>query len=90
MNRDPEVQVLLDKEACRQLTALYTRALDRCDLELMQSLFHPEATFEHADHYSGSASGFAEMVVPLMQSIGPIQHTLGQHIIEVDGDRAYA
>ena len=89
MQRDPAVQALIDKEACRELTALYARSLDRCDLELMKSVFHPDATFEHADHYKGSAIGFAEMAVPLMQSIGPIQHSLCQHIVELDGDSAY-
>lgn len=86
--RDPEVQRLLDKEACRELTAIYARALDRCDLEMMKSVFHPDATFEHADHYRGSASGFAEHAVPLMRSIGPIQHALCQHLVEVEGDVA--
>jgi hypothetical protein len=87
--RDPAVQSLIDKEACRELTAIYARSLDRCDLEMMKSVFHPDATFVHADHYDGSAIGFAEMAVPLMKSIGPIQHALCQHIIELDGDTAY-
>lgn len=87
--RDPALQALLDKESCRELTATYTRALDRCDLEMMLSIFTPDATFEHADHYSGPARGFAEHAIELMRSIGPIQHTLGQQIIELDGDVAY-
>jgi hypothetical protein len=87
--RDTEVQALIDKEKCRELTAIYARSLDRCDLEMMKSVFHADATFEHADHYNGSAAGFAEMAVPLMRSIGPVQHSICQHIVELDGDIAY-
>ena len=44
-SRDPAVQALIDKEEIRDLLRRYSRSLDRCDAELMKSLFHPDAKF---------------------------------------------
>jgi hypothetical protein len=88
-NRDPAIQALIDKEEIRDLMRLYSRALDRCDAALMKSLFHPDASFEHADHFSGSAEEFADYAVEFLSTLGPLAHYLCNSYISLDGDRAY-
>jgi hypothetical protein len=83
------IQALIDKEEIRDLMRLYSRALDRCDAALMKSLFHPDASFEHADHFSGSAEEFADFAVDFLSTLGPLAHYLCNSYIRVDGDRAY-
>jgi hypothetical protein len=43
IERDPELQLLIDESKIRKLLELYPRALDRQDPELLASLFHPGA-----------------------------------------------
>lgn len=86
--RDRLIDELLAKEACRELVQLYARGLDRCDLELMRSVFWEDAVFQHANVYDGSAMGFCEMAVQFIASVGPTQHLIGQQLVQVDGDRA--
>ncbi len=88
-SRDPAVQALIDKEEIRDLLRRYSRSLDRCDAELMKSLFHPDAKFEHADHFSGSADEFADYAVEFLSTLGPLAHYLCNSHIVLDGDTAY-
>jgi hypothetical protein len=87
--RDPEVQALIDKEACRELVRQYTRGLDRCDPAIMKAAFHADALFEHCNHFTGNAHEFCDFAAKFLKTLGPHQHLVGQHIIELDGDVAY-
>jgi len=87
--RDPEIQALLDKEACRELVRQYTRGLDRCDADIMKAAFHADGLFDHADHFNGNAHEFCDFAAQYLKTLGPHQHIAGQHIIELDGDTAY-
>ncbi len=49
----------------------------------MKSVFHPDAHFEHVDHWNGPADGFCDMACTLLRTLGPQQHLIGQHIVEV-------
>jgi ketosteroid isomerase-like protein len=86
---ESRLQELLDKEEIRELVQRYARALDRCDLELMKSVFHDDGVFEHADHYKGPAHGFCEHAVGFLSTLGPLQHFVCQQLIEVHGETAY-
>lgn len=88
-SRDPAIQALIDKEEIRDLMSLYCRALDRCDAALMKSLFHPDAKFEHANHFSGSAEEFADYAVEFLSTLGTLAHYLCNSHVRLDGDRAY-
>jgi ketosteroid isomerase-like protein len=82
------VQALIDKEEIRELVQRYARALDRCDLELMKSVYWDDGVFEHADHYNGSAHGFCEHAVGFLSTLGALQHFICQQLIELRGDEA--
>ncbi len=86
MARDA-VQELLDKQACVELVYRMARAIDRCDETLLRSLFHPEATDDHGV-FHGTASGFADWVMPVLHGMRRTQHCVANVLVEVDGDVA--
>jgi hypothetical protein len=61
MERDPEIQRVIDESKIRNLLDKYPRALDRQDHELLASLFHPRAIDEHGV-YNGSASRYVNFM----------------------------
>lgn len=68
----------------------YCRGIDRCDVELVRSVYHPGATDDHGI-FVGDAGEFADMVVPLLaQTYRCTQHQLSNMLIDIDGDRANA
>lgn len=63
----------------------YCRAIDRGDLELLKSVYHPDARDAHGAH-SGLAHEFAEKIVTGMDSLGVIgQHIISNVLIELTG-----
>lgn len=83
----PQLQVLLDKEAIRDVLYRYCRGVDRSDHELMASAFHPGAiaNINGVDHV---ADELAENVTSTFRSGG--QHFYTNILIEVEGDVAYS
>jgi len=79
--------IMADKLDCIELVARVARAIDRCDAELLKSLFHPDATDDHGI-FAGTASDFIDWVMPLLGTMKRTQHIIGQVLIEVEGDRA--
>ena len=78
---------LLDKQACVELVYRLARAVDRCDDALLRSLFHPDATDDHGV-FHGTASDFADWVMPVLEGMRRTQHMIGNVLIVVEGDRA--
>src|SRR3954464_4261384 len=86
MGEDNRLRELLDKEAIRELGMLYSRAIDRQDMELLRDLYTEDATDTHGDTYDGSAEGycaFIERAFPHMPYSG---HHICNHLVSVDGD----
>ena len=87
---DAELQAMLDHFRIRKVLAAYCHGCDRCDSELMASVYAKDSW---DDHGAIKAPG-PEFVTAIMQSIREdtetLSHLLGQSIINVDGDRAGA
>jgi uncharacterized protein (TIGR02246 family) len=64
---DDSVKSLLDREAIRSLMDRYCLALFKADVDLMLSLYWPEAHEEHGD-YSGPATGFVAHFAPVLRA----------------------
>jgi hypothetical protein len=82
------LQQLVDREEIRQVLALYCRAVDRLDRELLRSLYHPDATDDHVA-VSGPVENFIEWAFGVLSADTFAMHSLGTVIIELDGDVAY-
>lgn len=78
---------LLDKEAIRDVICRYCRAADRCDLALLKSCYHDDATDDHG-FFAGNAHAFAEYVVTRLKQIDLSIHSITNILIELDGERA--
>ncbi len=73
----------------RKVLARYCRGVDRGDLALLKSAYHPDASDDHGT-FQGNGWAFAEQLVALMdKSTIPSQHHVTNVLIERQGDRAY-
>lgn len=83
------VQRLLDEQEIRQVLARYCRGVDRCDAELIRSVYHPDANDNHGT-YNGPGRHFPDHVLPMLQATWEAtMHNLGTCVIEIDGDTAH-
>ena len=87
--RDPELQRLLDEAAIRRVVASYSRAIDRRDWELLASCYHAGARDEHAG-FDGTAEEFVEWVQDALAPFAETKHFVGNQLVDVDGDTAWA
>jgi hypothetical protein len=85
MSSDSALDTLLDKEMIRELVLLYSRGVDRKDLELLKTLYAKDATDDHGGHFKGTADeyiAFLEKSLPRLLAGG---HFVCNHLIAVDG-----
>jgi SnoaL-like domain len=82
----PELQVLLDKQAIYDAMMRYCRGVDRCDEDLMRSIFHGDARA-----FDTSAWEFVKHFVPDNRAATTFTvHAIANMTIEVEGDRAFS
>jgi hypothetical protein len=77
-----------DRHAVHATVVRYATALDSRQWELLDEVFADDA---HAEYGAGTFDGRPAIVAMLRSFLGgcgPSQHLLGNHRIEVDGDRA--
>jgi hypothetical protein len=77
-----------DRQKITEKLFLYCRAVDRLDLELMETIFWPEAIAHHGP-YSGPAEGFWRGALFFLSRIEAALHYASNVVVELDGDRAY-
>jgi hypothetical protein len=84
------IETLLAKSEIRDVLGRYCRAMDRCDAELLGSVYHEGALDEHGlPGEDGTAAWFREHVFAILDaSCEATQHFLGNSLISVDGERA--
>lgn len=64
----------------------YCRGLDRVDMSLVRSAFHPDADIQFPDSlHKGSVDGFLEFLSNEMPRFVRTMHFLGNSLIEFDG-----
>lgn len=84
----PDLQVLLDERAIARVLADYCRGVDRLDVDLIRSAYHPDATDDHG-LFKGSGWDFAPYVVEALRRHCEVtMHVLGTSVVDVDGHRA--
>lgn len=88
MRNDEALQRLLDEREIERVLATYCHALDRCDSDLLRSVYHEDAE-DHRGVFEGTASEFIERVIPkLSQGTRATTHQINTVIIDVRGDVA--
>jgi hypothetical protein len=82
------LQQLIDKQAIHDALMYYCRGVDRCDEELMRSVYHEDAV-DHHGPYTGNGWEFVSIFVPDSRANSTFtQHAIANLTIELDGDRA--
>lgn len=78
-----------DDAEIRRVVLTYCRAVDRCDAELLRSVYHDDAVDEHGSGFSGSADDFVAWVMGVLrQRFSMTMHTVPNILVEIDGDVA--
>jgi len=88
MSDNAAIQELLDKQAIRELVARISRGVDRGDVELLASCYHPDAKEERDGHIREGLNIATEIVESTDKSMRSTCHILAQQLIEVRGDKA--
>jgi hypothetical protein len=79
---------LLDFHSIRKVIYRYSRALDRCDLDLLKGVYWPDATLEHGS-FNGNAHEFADDAVPAVRKkFLRTLHSIANIHVDVQGDFA--
>ncbi|WP_110206851.1 nuclear transport factor 2 family protein [Nocardioides daejeonensis] len=79
-----------DRRAIHDLVLRYCRGIDRIDLELVRSCYHPGG-IDHHTGFDGPVEEYVEWLRPLLgRSAGGTHHMVGNHLAEVRGDVAVA
>lgn len=79
--RDPQLEMLLDKEAIRDCIHRYCRGIDRADLSALLSSYWPDAHDCHGA-YDGPVAGFIEQVKAVWARGARNVHNVGNILIE--------
>lgn len=62
-----ELERLLDERAIHEVLTRYCRGIDRCDEQLIRSVYHPGAV-DHHGPFTGTGDEFAAWVVPILST----------------------
>lgn len=86
---DPRMQLLYDKQEIYDVVMRYCRGIDRVDLGLVLSCYHPDADDDHGS-FHGTPKAFVEWLGPVLGAFVSTMHFIGNHLADVDGDTAHA
>jgi len=82
------VTKLLDKQAIYEVVLRYCRGVDRLDIELVRSAYHPGAVDHHVG-FEGNIDEYAAWLERVLAKLDGTMHLVGNHYVEfVDDDRA--
>lgn len=83
------LQELLDRQDIQELINRFARGVDRNDLALARSVYHPGALDHHVG-FDGTAEAFMDWLAPRMPRLSVLQHLMCNHMAEIRGDFAVA
>lgn len=81
------VERYLDKSEIQDVLLRYARGADRRDMEMIRSVYHPDAYDDHGD-YKGGVDGLIDWIAKRHADIPQSMHFLGNCLIEFEGDNA--
>ena len=87
-DRDARLDALLSRAEIYETLTRYCRGVDRCDVDLIRSVYHPDATDDHG-MFKGLGVDFAPWIVAWEQAnIRQCQHFIGNFRCDIEGDVA--
>lgn len=70
-----------DRIEIRDVMGRYARAVDRGEYEMLRTVFHPDG-YDHHGAYKGGVDGFIRWLQERFSDEAPMQHFLGNSLIE--------
>jgi ketosteroid isomerase-like protein len=83
------LQVLIDREAIRDLVLCYSRAIDRKDIALLRDLYTDDATDTHGDSFAGNAEDYCKFIEGALPHMPYSGHHVCNHMIDIKGDQGW-
>ena len=84
----PALQALIDKQALHELCVTYSRAIDRRDFALLESLYAPEAHDDHGAMFAGGTKAYVAFVAGALAAYERTVHYVTQTAFVIAGDTA--
>ena len=84
---EARIQEIEDREAIRELTAMYCKCAVQADVDAIVDLFTPDGIMESGDTHVAGHEKLRAMYDEAMGDLRPLP-CVHNHIIEVEGDRA--
>ncbi len=84
-----DVELLMAERAIRRVLHLYSRGVDRLDLEAVRACYWPEGTDDHGD-YRGGVDGFIAFLRDVLARFDATNHFLGNVLIDADVENGVA
>lgn len=82
---DRSLAQLVAKDAIWEVLARYARGVDTADLDLIRSVYWPEATDDHGN-FSGNAMEFAEFAIGVLKGFRVTMHFMTNISIDFPAD----
>jgi len=76
------------REAITDHIYRYCRSVDRLDIPLGHSIFHPGGTADYGAYYQGPGPGVIDLICANHRGLLHHSHQVSNILIEVDGDKA--
>ena len=88
-NNNNKIQKLIDRQEIYEVLTRYCQGVDRCDVELIKSVYHEDAQDDHG-MFKGKGLDFAQWIVDWeKENIEMGQHVIGNFSCDFQGDIAY-
>ena len=85
--REAALDELIAKQEIRDMMMRYCRGVNRLDMDLVRSCFHPDAWEDHGS-FRGEAAAFCDGLGEGLKYFAFTFHFVGNSLIEIEGDRA--
>jgi len=89
MEKNATLEDLVSRHEIYEALTRYCRGVDRCDVELIRSVYHEDAIDDHG-MFKGPGMEFAQWIVDWeRQNIKQCQHLIGNFSCDLRGDVAF-
>ncbi|SFB35551.1 SnoaL-like domain-containing protein [Collimonas sp. OK607] len=87
---DDKIQELLDKQSIYEVLITYCRGVDRCDEDLLRSVYHDDSYDDHG-YWRGNGVEFATFVTNRLKNANSATtHSITNAMIKIKGDMAWS
>lgn len=86
---EDDMRALIERQKIYDVIIRYCRGVDRCDVELLRSVYHEDAIDDHG-MFKGRGVDFAEWIIDwTFKNLRRGQHVIGNFSCDLQGDVAF-